>query len=223
MIHRCIVIVLLVLSTALSVPAQSRIEGRWSIGAKGGVCLSKVNFTPSVPQTLLPGMTMGVTARYVEEKHFGIIAELNLEQRGWKETFEGYDYAYQRRLTYLHLPLMTHIFFGNYRVRGFFNAGPEVALLIGRKTTANFDYTQTDFPIANRHTEQFTLDVKRTFDYGITAGIGVEVNLARRHALVLEGRFYYGLGDIFDNHKSDPFSGSSSMAILATLGYVYTL
>lgn len=222
MTRRCLNL-LLAAVLGMTAAAQSHIEGRWSIGAKGGVCFTKQNFTPSVPQTLLPGMTLGITARYVEERHFGIIAELNLEQRGWKESFEGYEYAYRRRLTYLHLPLLTHIYFGNNRVKGFFNAGPEVALLIGRKTIANFDYTLTEFPIPNRHTEQFNLDVARKFDYGITAGVGLEVNVARHHSLVLEGRFYYGLGDLFNNRKADPFSGSSSMAILATLGYVYTL
>ena len=47
----------------------------------------------------------------------------------------------------------------------------------------------------------------------------MEINIAPRHALNLEGRFYYGLNDVFRNHKIDPFQGSSSMSIMVTLGY----
>ena len=55
--------------------------------------------------------------------------------------------------------------------------------------------------------EQFTLPVERKFDYGISAGLGMEVNVAPKHAINLEGRFYYGLNDVFSNRKSDPFPG----------------
>ena len=198
-----------------------------TIGAKGGVTLSKVNFQPSVPQKMLMGMAVGCSVRYIEENHFGLIAELNLEQRGWNEDFKNmnsdYNYSYKRTLTYLQLPLLTHIYFGSDKARFFVNAGPEIGVMIGSKTSANFDYanagSMADFQNSYRKIEQFTLPVDHKFDYGISAGLGMEVNFAPRHALNLEGRFYYGLNDIFKNHKTDPFQGSSSMSIMITLGY----
>ena len=51
-----------------------------SVGAKGGMSLSRVNFQPSVSQKLIGGMVLGATVRYIQENHFGLIAELNLEQ-----------------------------------------------------------------------------------------------------------------------------------------------
>lgn len=211
----------------LSVHGQTHYEGNMAVGAKAGVTLSRLRFNPSVPQTMLMGAMAGVAFRYMEEKHFGLIVELNMEQRGWKETFDGYDLHYQRRLTYLQLPVMSHIYFGSNRFRGFFNAGPEIGLMIGESTKANFDYSRVwelqDFPTANRSVEQFDLPVEHKFDYGISAGVGMEFIARNRSSFQLEGRFYYGLNDVFGNHKSDAFSGSSSMSIMITLGYYYRI
>ena len=207
--------------------AQTHYEGAISVGAKAGATLSRTQFNPSVPQSFLPGMMVGGTFRYIEERHFGLILELNVEQRGWKELYEGTDYHYQRRFTYLQLPMLTHIFFGSDRVKGFFNAGPEVGYMIASKTSANFDYRNfadlDGFPTSNRHNEQLNLDIHSRFDYGISAGLGMEVMVSRRHSIALEGRFYYGLRDVFSNHKKDPFAGSSGMSIMLTLGYNYQL
>jgi len=208
-----------------SLAAQDHYAGNISVGGKAGVTMSRVQFTPTVPQSFLPGIMMGVTARYIEEKHFGIIAEVNFEQRGWKETFEGYDYQFQRRLSYIQIPVMTHIYFGSNKFHGFFNAGPEAGILIGENTSANFDYksagTITGFPTTNRYIDQFTLPVKSKFDYGISVGAGAELISRNKSSFNIEGRFYYGLRDVFSNHKKDTFSGSSSISLMLTLGYHY--
>ncbi|MBQ7690044.1 MAG: PorT family protein [Muribaculaceae bacterium] len=204
---------------------QTHYEGAIAVGGKAGITLSRVQFMPTVPQTMLPGFVAGAAVRYIEERHFGLIAELNVEQRGWKETFDGAPLAYQRRLTYLQLPLLTHIFFGNNRLHGFFNAGPELGLMIASGTSANFDIehpeSEADFPSVGHPADQFTLPVKKRFDYGLAAGLGMELFTQHRHSLTLEGRFYYGLGDIFGNRKKDAFSASSAMSIMVTLGYYY--
>ena len=219
------ILTLLLLSTALLASSQTHYEGNIAVGGKAGATLSLMQFNPTVPQTMLPGFMFGATFRYMEERHFGLIAELNVEQRGWKEKFEGYDYAYQRRLTYLQLPLLTHIYFGSNKFHGFFNAGPEVGLMIASSTSANFDYEHiagiAGFPITNRSVEQFTLDVHNRFDYGLSAGLGIEMIARNKSSFTLEGRFYYGLGDVFRNRKKDTFSGSSGMSIMVTLGYMY--
>ncbi len=212
---------------ALLATAQTHYEGQISVGGKGGVSLSRVNFNPSVEQIMLPGMTAGVMFRYIEEKNFGLIAELNMTQRGWKENFEESDYNYSHRFTYLELPIMTHIYFGNRRVKGFFNLGPEINVMLGDGIKSNFAYQDAAdmeyFTNDTRHIEQMTMDIKNRFDYGICGGAGMEINLNSKHSLLLEGRFYYGLTDIFPNHKTDIFSSSNSMTVTVTLGYFYRL
>ena len=213
--------------TTLLVAAQTHYEGTIAVGGKAGVSLSRVNFNPTVQQTMLPGMTAGVMFRYIEEKNFGLIAELNMTQRGWKENLEESSYNYNHRLTYLELPIMTHIFFGNQRVKGFFNLGPELNVMIADGISSNFAYKEAEgleyFNLNNRHIEQLTMPVKNKLDYGICGGAGMELNLNAKHSLLLEGRIYYGLTDIFPNHKTDIFSSSNSMSITVTLGYFYRL
>lgn len=207
--------------------AQVHYEGSIAVGGKAGASLSRVNFNPTVQQTMLPGVTAGVTFRYVEENHFGLIAELNMTQRGWKEVFEESDYNYSHRFAYLELPVMTHIFFGNRRVKGFFNLGPELNVMLGDGIKSNFSYHDAagmDYFIQDtRHIEQLTMKVSNRLDYGICVGAGMELGLNAKHSLLLEGRFYYGLTDVFPNHKTDIFAGSNSMSVTVTLGYFYRL
>ncbi len=218
---------ILVAFAALLATAQTHYEGTIAVGGKGGVTFSKVNFNPSVQQSMLPGITAGVMFRYIEEKNFGLIAELNLTQRGWKEAYDDADYIFNHRLTYLELPVMTHIFFGNQRVKGFFNLGPELNVMIGDGISSNYDYQQASsmdyFQENARHIEQMTMKINNRFDYGICGGAGIEINLNAKHSLLLEGRFYYGLTDIFSSHKTDVFSSSNSMTVSVTLGYFYRL
>lgn len=212
---------------ALSLVAQTHYEGTFAVGGKAGMTLSRINFNPSVQQSMSPGVTAGAMFRYIEEKNFGLIAEFNLAQLGWKEAFDDSDFSYNHRFTYLELPILTHIFFGNNRVKGFFNLGPELGVMIADGVSSNFDYHSAatmDYFIQNtRHIEQMTMKVKNRLDYGICAGAGMEINLNTKQSLLLEGRFYYGLTDAFPNHKTDIFSSSNSMTIAVTLGYFYRL
>ncbi len=222
---RHIAFLAMVLAAWCTLAAQSQRD--IAVGAKAGATLSRLNFNPTVPQTMLPGMTAGVTFRYIEEKSFGLVAELNVSQRGWKETFEQADYRYSHSFTYLELPVMTHIFFGGKRVKGFFNLGPELNVMLAHKESSNFDYNNATveelFVDDHRHIEQWSMDVNNKLDYGICLGTGIEVSLNSKHALQLEGRFYYGLTDVFPNHKIDVFSSSNPMTIMVTLGYLYRL
>lgn len=219
--------ILAVLVVTMAANGQTHYEGTIAVGGKAGATFSKVNFNPSVQQTMLPGITAGVMFRYIEEKHFGLIAELNLTQRGWKEAYDDIDYNYSHSFTYLELPVMTHIFFGNKRVKGFFNLGPELNVMIANGIKSNFEYKQAaedDYFIQNaRHTEQLTMDISNKLDYGICGGAGMELNLNNRNSLLLEGRFYYGLTDVFPSHKTDIFSSSNSLTVMVTLGYFYRL
>lgn len=205
--------------------AQRTYEPHFAIGGKAGVTLSNVAFTPGVEQSMKQGVTMGVVARYSEENFFGLIGELKIEQRGWKEKFEETDFAYSRTLTYIQLPLLTHIYFGGKNFKGFVNLGPSVGYMIGNSISANFDYENPNsvegFPIANRHVNQMSMPIKNKFDYGILGGIGMELIIKKRHSIMLEGRYYYGLGNIFSAKKKDEFSASRGTAIEVTLGYMF--
>ena len=229
MMRRTLLAVMLTLAGYGLASAQRHYVPHVHAGVHGGVTMSNVSFFPKAKEMLLQGMQMGVSFRYAEERHVGIMAELNLTQRGWKENFEELNdqFSYYHRTTYVELPVMTHIFFGSRVVKCFFNLGPQVGYMIGNSIDSNFDYEHPDmvpgFPYEYRQTDQMKLKIKHRFDYGITAGAGVEFIVRKRHSIMLEGRYYYGLADIFPSSKKDEFASSRGSAILVSLGYMFRL
>lgn len=223
-------ILLLLVATILlagNISAQRYYSPRFDLGFKAGMGMSTQSFSPSVDQKMLQGVIIGVTARYSEEKLFGLAAELNISQRGWKEDFKDPRFEYTRKLTYIDLPIMTHINFGGRKFRGFVNLGPSVSYMIADKITSNFDYENPsavpEFPISGRHISQMSMKVKNKFDFGIVAGAGAEFRIKQKHSIMIEGRYYYGLGNIFPAAKKDEFSSSRGSSIQITLGYMFRL
>lgn len=228
MMRRLLTIITL-LAASLTALAQREYSPNFALGAHGGATLSRMSFSPGVEQSFTSGFIMGLRARYTEENHFGLIGEINIEQRGWKENFEEQNdlFNYRRTLTYIQIPLMTHIFFGSDKCRFFINLGPEFGYMIADDISANFDYTNIaaipDFPRGYRTNEQLSMDVSSRFDYGISAGLGCEMIMKKRHSVMIEGRFYYGLGNIFPSSKRDYFSASRGMSIEISLGYMFRI
>ena len=217
--------IILVVCSAVMLYGQSHYESNIAIGGKGGVTLSRVMFSPSVQQNWHVGKMFGATFRYTEERNFGLLVELLFEERGWKENYEKTDFRYQRTFSYIQLPIMTHVYFGSSKFRGFVNLGPELGFMIGESIKSNFDYEHAEtvpgFPYQNRHIEQLTEEVKSKFDFGISLGLGLEAIAKRKHSMQLEARLYYGLANVFSSHKSDPFAGSTNLAIQITFGYMF--
>lgn len=207
--------------------AETHYMPRISIGGRAGMSMAEVTFSPAAKEAWAMGTTGAVTFRYTEEKLFGLVMELGWVQRGWKEDFEGAPVSYDRTLTYLDLPIMTHIYFGTKRFKCFVNLGPEVSYLINDHISSNFDYTNPTsdprFPTKSRYTEQMAMEIANKLDYGICGGIGFEFYVAPRHSILLEGRYYFGLGNIYPATKADFFGASRNMSIEITLGYNFLL
>ena len=196
-----------------------------SVGVRGGATFSKVTFRPSVREKFQPGMSMGVSVRYIEEKYFGIIGEVNFSQFGWKEDFSREttgDYAYSHTMNYITIPFLSHIFFGNEPVRGFLNLGPQIGVLFSDKVSSSFDVNDLPPFTAVLQVQQYYEPIKSKFDYGITGGIGMEVKL-KRHSIIVEGRYYFGLNDFFENSKGKDayFQASAHQQIWAGISYLF--
>ena len=104
------------------------------------------------------------------------------------------------------------------------NLGPEVSYMLSNSISANFDYENyqsvPDFPQGYRTNEQLNKEVERKFDYGIAAGAGIEFIVKKKHSFLLEGRYYFGLGNIFKDSKRDFFAASRNQSIEVTLKYM---
>ena len=222
--RRALVILILLVSVA-TVRAQRTVTPDLSVGAKAGATISFMSFSPSITQAVLPGFMAGVVVRYTEEKIFGLIGEINIEQRGWREGYpDGEPFSYSRTMTYIQMPLLTHIRFGTPQFKAFVNLGPEVGYMLGSKIKANFDYTNIGavpgYPQGYRVNEQLNKAIENRLDYGISGGIGGEWRFLPKQSLLLEGRFYFGLGNIFSARKKDYFSASRGMSVEITVAWL---
>ena len=229
---KLITLVVLLLSTSLIVEAQQdeTFNPQFRIGVGAGPIFSRVDFVSSVPQTNVQGLSLGVAAKFVSEKNLGVLAELNFTQRGWQEDFSeseiSTEHAYSRTLNYLELPLLTHIYFGNKNVKFILNLGPQVSYLLGDKANMNdalsnyIDGVLAEDPNYPIGIQYKSIDNK--FDYGLLGGMGIEFNTPVG-TFDLQGRYYFGLGDSFDNTRSSSsnFSRSAHRYFMGKLTYYF--
>lgn len=237
---RYIVFVLLFSFATVASAQIGQHRNDFSIGVNGGYTLSNVGFTPKVTQSLLGGTTAGLSWRYVCEKYFSTICsiygEVNYTQMGWKERIlttdnqpvinavSGLPEQYSRTLNYLQVPVFAHLAWGKEHsgMQFFFQLGPQFGYLLSEKTTTNFNFK--DRNTADRSNvvcAQDTMAVENKFDYGIAAGAGVELSVRRVGHFLLEGRYYYGLGNIYGDSKRDYFSKSNNSSIVVKLTYLF--
>lgn len=213
-----------------------------AIGVNGGYALSNVSFVPEIPQTLKGGLTGGLTIRYTCEKYFSsicaITAEVNVAQMGWQEKIldindqpvindeTGVAEEYSRRITYIQVPLLARLGWGRERkgLQAFIQAGPQIGVYLNESVKSNIDLTRG---VANARASQVvaqdTLGIQNKFDYGIAAGGGIELSIPKVGHFILEGRYYYGLGNIFKNSKSDYFGKSNHGQIVIKATYLFDI
>lgn len=237
------VALLLVLLAAMSAKAQiGDHRNDFSIGVNGGYVLSNVGFVPKVTQSLHPGITGGLSFKYTCEKYFktycSVLAEVNYARIGWKERIltvadepvvnpvTGLAEAYQRDLNYIQVPIFAHLAWGKEHkgFQFFFQAGPQFGFLLNESTKANFRFADRNLADRSNQTcAQDTMAVENRFDYGIAAGLGVEWSIPHAGHLLLEGRYYYGLGNIYGDSKRDYFAKSNHSNIVIKLTYLFDI
>lgn len=210
------------------------VRNEFAVGFNGGYVLNQVSLQqPSVPMLWKPGMTVGITARYTCEKYFSMLcalqAEINYTQMGWKEEIEyvpkdgSAPDTYERNINYVQMPLLARLAFGKEQrgVMGYLILGPQVGFYLNDsdKRTGKWD-EETLSQRPNHVVAQYDLPVHNKFDYGITAGLGIEFNTSIGHFLA-EGRYYFALSDVFKNGKGEAFGRSSNSTIVAKVSYLF--
>lgn len=244
--RRCFIIFsLLNFYIATSVAQVGEYRTDFAVGVNGGYLLNQIGFTPEVPQNMAGGLIGGISLRYTCEKYFksicAIVAEVNLAQTGWKENITDIDnqpvyyiddkakanpLSYERKITYLQIPLMARLGWGRERkgLQGFFQVGPQMGLFMSESTSTNVvkgKPTQTER--SSKVVAQDSMAVERKFDYGIAIGAGIEFSHPKAGHFIVEGRYYYGLGDIYKNSKSDFFSRSNFGQIVIKATYLFDI
>ena len=219
MIKKVLITAIICATTLGSAVAQKKFQQELTVGASFGTTFSTVSFSPTkVQQKMKLGYTGGVTLRWVTEKNLGLQAELNFAQQGWNEMFEDQpEYKYSRTINYLELPILTHIYFGNKNFRFFINLGPKIGYALGEKTDENLNGASP-----NTENTQHDMAIEKKFDWGLCGGPGIEIRTGIG-SFLLEGRYYYALGDIFNSRQEDYFSKSASQVFSAKISYLMPL
>ncbi|MDR0421745.1 MAG: PorT family protein [Proteiniphilum sp.] len=223
-----VVLCLLIFPGVTSLHAQQKdpFKGELYLGVGAGSLFSRMDFVPGVPQVFRQGIFGGVSAKYISEQNLGLILEVNFAQRGWKEDFgSSTDLSYTRTLNYIEIPFMTHVYFGK-GILFSVNAGPQISLLVGdsqkmsEALSDDLEARRADNPgmrIGMQYAGMYKL---KPVDYGLTGGIGMMFGTGLGD-FNLEGRYYFGLGDIFTSRRSDQayFSRSAFRVMEVKLTY----
>jgi len=220
-----------------------------AVGVNGGWALSQIGFLPKIPQSMHGGPTGGITLRYTSEKYFksvcALVAEVNYTRMGWKESIlneqdepvinsvTGLAEEYQRDIDYLQVPVLARLGWGRERrgFQAFFQIGPQLGYYLSEKTKANFDIENPNVydrmslvsSSVENASNMYHMPVENKLDYGITGGFGLEFSNPFIGHILLEGRYYYGLGNIYGNTKRDYFAISNYSTIYIKMSYLFDI
>ena len=258
---RLVAILFTIHYSLFTTPARAQVgEYRtdFAVGVNGGYIMSNVAFVPKVPQGMLGGPTIGLTARLTSEKYFNsicaIVGELNYAQIGWKENILDFSdkpvprhddktqfLDYSRKINYVQIPVFARLGWGRERkgLQFFFQVGPQFGLYLNDKVETNFDVRQTEFNPGSKEkpnpdykyktsrvsdvVAQDTMAIENKFDYGIVGGLGLEFSHPKVGHFLVEGRFYYGLGNIYGSSKRDYFARSNYNNIVIKFTYLFDI
>lgn len=157
-------------------------------------------------------------------------------------TDESQTLNYTRKINYLQVPLLARLGWGRERngFQFFIQLGPQVGFCLGEKTESNFDVRDPAFDPDIRNGQygpeykyggkrashvvtQDSLEIENKVDYGISAGAGLEFSNRHVGHFIVEGRYYYGLGNLFGNSKRDYFGRSNFGTILVKFTYLFDI
>jgi hypothetical protein len=148
---------------------------------------------------------------------------------------------YSRRINYVQIPLLARMGWGRERkgFQFFFQIGPQFGLYLSDKAETNFDVRQKEYnpgsiDIPNPDYQykttrvsdvvaQDTMAIENTFDYGIAAGLGLEFSHRHLGHFLVEGRYYFGLGNIYGATKRDYFARSNYGNIVIKFTYLFDI
>ena len=198
------------------------------------------------------GLSLRYTGEKYFNSICAIVAEVNYSQMGWEERIwdandepvingeTGLAEEYCRKVDYIQVPLFARLGWGRER-RGFqffFQAGPQIGYFLSEKSEYNFDLDHPNWNYRVSHisgpdivqdgkiykfSNMYHMPIENKLDYGIAVGLGLEFSQSKIGHFMLEGRFYYGLGNIYGSSKRDYFSKSDYQTITVKATYLFDI
>jgi hypothetical protein len=163
-------------------------QSKFSLGPNVGIGASWLDNTPN--RKAKPALNAGVALVYSATERFGIGLDA-------KYSFEGGKYSFNNQnttadLNYFRVPLKAIYFFGKYgnRVRPKVYVGPSFGFLAGGKTKIESSAAKIEVE---------SKDYYESFDFGVTAGAGLNVRLARNTWFNGDLSYLHGISDVIKN------------------------
>lgn len=197
------------LLVAILIFGCNQVSAQWSVGGKGGINFSTVNYPGSMdnPSSLI-GVNLGFLVDCKVDERLSVGGEFLLYSlRGYKEKdfvivdVEGGDRKdLTRRLNYVDIPV-----FVKYYIHSGLNLHAGAQLGIALSQTILYD---------NKKQKDADLIDHQLFDYGVIFGVGYDF----AEGLFLEGRYLLGLNSTIKHGKS-----FENRSIQLSVGYKFNL
>jgi hypothetical protein len=149
---------------------------------------------------------------------------------------------YTRKISYLQVPVLARLGWGRERngFQGFFQVGPQIGFFLSDKAETNFDVRDPafnpnpdqsgklspDYQYGNRASQvvaQDSMAVENKVDYGVAFAVGLEFSNRKVGHFIVEGRYYYGLGNLYGSTKRDYFGSSNFGNIIVKFTYLFDI
>jgi len=206
-LRRLLLIPSFVLLSFFCLNAQKEFKPESYLGVVQGVNFSIVDFeVAGIYQTFRPGYAGGIFFRYVSEPIAGIQIELNYTEKGWLADFSTSEY-YKGRLTYIEMPLLTHITLGRKKIFLTLNFGPYVSYQLMNDIETNVDYP---------------IQIDNKFEFGYCGAIGFGFRSVMG-SFQIEGRYLNSLTNFFNASTNTQLEASRNQVINISLVYMIKL
>lgn len=211
---------LLITSITLAQQKDSAFAPTFMVGATGGLNMSKVIFQPTLQQELQNGFDAGIIFRYDAIRYAGIWIEIDYSKRGWREVNDNHPtYRYNRHLSFINLPVMTHFMIGKGSFKVTIDAGTHFGYFLS--STSNVIEPVKPDPEKNTIIRvHHSLEVENKIAWGLGGGVGMEYHLPKL-VVGIRSSYVYGLGDLFKNDRTSFFVKSSEQIFAGKLYLFY--
>ena len=204
---RILIIAFFILLSFHNINAQNEFKPKTYLGIIQGVNFSQVDFDiTGIEQKFLSGYSGGLIFRYVSEPIAGIQIELNYTEKGWSGKIDTSAY-YNGRLSYIEMPLLTHITLGKNKTYFTINFGPYGSYQIKDDIESSIDY-----PVE--------IDNKFEFGYCLAAGLGFRFSIG---LFQIEGRYLNSLTNFFNKSTNLQVNASRNQVINISFTYLIKL
>lgn len=174
--------------------AQAQLDDS-RFGVKGGVNFTNFYTGDVGDRNVKTGFNLGLFAELAVGDQFSIQPEVLLTTKGNKTDYSGFlgiDQEVKFGLTYIEIPVLAKITLGEIIN---LHVGPYAGYLIGANVS-------TDGDLGEEY-EDLDRDNFKTWDYGLAAGLGVDIDLVTIGARYNLGLARVGEGGVWDNILED--------------------